>query len=399
MAILPGRRPSNGLLGKTVLLSILSLVLLAACTPGSLISWGSGWSATAAGDGVVYVGTRDGEVLALDANKSGKLRPEEQIIWRYSPVDEQSLSGFFGAPAVGRTHIYVGDVGDSDGENARLLALKKDRKAGEETRLDINGGEWVKQIEGAIVGGPTLAEEEGLVLVGSDDGNLYAYKTTEDNPGRLAWRFPAKGEIWSPPAVGDGAVYFGSMDRHVYALALGEELNQAERLLWKYKTGGAVVGKPLLLEGMVIVGSFDGKLYAIDSKEGDLLWSFEGDDWFWAGPVSDGERIYAANLRGTVYALDKSGNRSWTFPAESPVVSRPLVIGDELVVGTDEGKLHLLDARSGDSLDIFNGLLGQRIKAPLSNDGPIVFAGVEGSTVIGLDVERWVEIWRVSTEK
>ena len=387
-----------------ILFVLLSVLVLAGCTGRSLISWKPGWSGSAVSEGVVYVGTRQGDIWALDANQSRSGTAVDQVKWRFSPVKDDRLGGVFGAPAVGTEFIYVGDKGDRDGENGRLYALRKDRESNSDVRLDK--GEWVKLILGGIVGGPALAEAEGLVLVGSDDGNLYAFETTGDAIGR-AWTFPTGGQIWSTPVVEDGVVYFGSMDHYVYAVSLDQGT-----LLWKYRTGGAVVSTPLLLDGLVIVGSFDRKLYALkantSSREGELVWPqpFEGDDWFWAGPVSDGEYIFAPSMDGTVYAVDKRGDPIWLVPfkADSPIVSTPVIVegvgkDDALVVATDSGQLYLLSSRTGEKLAVLMDL-GSRIKAPLSREGNMVFVGVEKDAVVGVNVKRWgIPAWRVSTKK
>ena len=398
----------KGPLGKAgwLFLPLLaSILVLAGCTGRNLISWGSGWSPTAtasSGDEVVvYVGTKQGEVLALYASEKGGFRGKGEVKWGFSPEGEARLGGVFGAPAIGEKLVYVGGKGDSDGKGAKLYALRKNRE--DFPNIQTDKGEWKKDIERAIVGGPALAEAEGLVLVGSDNGVLYAFDAVT---GKMAWSFPTGGQIWSTPAVGDGVVYFGSMDSYIYALSLQEGLDQASRLLWRYKTGGAVVARPLLLEGMVILGSFDRKIYALKANtsnpEGELVWlqPFEGDDWFWAGAVSDGNYIFASSMGSTVYALDKKGAPVWheRFKEGSPIVSTPVVVGDSLVVATDEGKLYKLSTSSGEQRESFKDL-GGRVKAPLSQDGAMVFVGVEDSTVRLVNVERWVEVWEVSTKE
>ena len=385
-----------------LLLLVLALVL-AGCRPGNLIGWGPGWSATAVSDGVVYVGTRQGEVLALDAKNGEK-------IWRFAPGEDQLLGGVFGMPAVGEQFIYVGDKGDREGMGGRLYALRKDRESTDSIQTDR--GEWDKPMldGGGIVGGPALAEDDGLVLVGSDDGSLYAFHTTASTSGGTAyltgdraWRFSTDKQIWSTPAVGDGVAYFGSMDRNIYALSLKPELEPGEsRLLWEYKTGGAVVSKPLLLTGdkMVIVGSFDEKLYALHSETGDFLWSFEGDGWFWAGAVSDGKHIFAPSMAGTVYALDKKGSSVWRSHLEggSPIVSTPVIARGKVVVATDRGTLHFFRTNSGEEPELHRELRS-RVKAPLSSEGNLVFVGVEDSTVRGINVDQWQQVWQVSTKE
>ena len=369
-----------------------------------MINWGTGWSVTAAEDDTVYVGTRQGQILALRA-AAGDSTPEP--VWWFTLKDEH---GVFGAPAIGEEYIYIADKGDRGGERGRILALRKDRLPGDSLRDD----EWDFQGDedgiGGIVGGPAIAKEEGLVLVGTDDGIIFAISTaTGDIRNREAWRFPTDGQVWSTPVVANGVVYFGSMDRHIYALSLAEGLDQSSRLLWKYKTGGAIVAKPLVMDGplgkMVVVGAFDRKMYALKANttnpQGELVWDkpFKGDEWFWAGAITDGDTIYAATMGSTVYALDKGGSLLWEKHLEegSPIVSTPVVVGDDLVVATDEGKLYLLDARSGQRPVGFKDL-ESRVKASLSNIGDTVFVGVEDSTVRGVDVAGWRDTWTFSTK-
>ena len=348
---------------------------------------------TSEGKDVVYVASKKGEVVALDA-ADGR---EE---WRSSPGGGNGgFGGAFGAPAIGDKFIYIGGAGNSDGEEARLQVL--DRETGKlEGQSTINLG--------AVVGGPALSD--GLVIVGSDDGNLYAFVEDVEDTVELAWFFKTRGPVWSAPVVTDGLVYFGSMDRHVYAVHSTGDLAGKEE--WRFKTGGSVVGKPLLLDGMVIIGSFDKKLYALDARTREELWSFDGDDWFWAGAASDGDTIFAATMSGRVYALDKEGvNKKgvevWIepFEAESPIVAAPVVIDGKLVVGTDEGKLFLLDADDGGV--IHSRVMDNRIKAPITvkdrgpeEDFALLFVGLEDGTVRGVELDKVLdEVWRYPPEK
>jgi outer membrane protein assembly factor BamB len=371
----------------------ISLLVLTACTGRDLINFGDGWSPTAISDGTLFVITKDEELLAFKLITGDN--PE--LIWRHSlKIPDESDHGAFGTPALGKEFIYVGDKGDRSGDNGRLLALKKDRQA----EGPLSDNEWVATIEGGIIGGPALAEDQGLVLAGSDDNNFYAFGTTGDNLGEIVWIFPTDGQVWSPPTVGNGIVYFGSLDHHIYALSLEEGLDTADRLKWRYPTGGAVASKPLLLDGMVIVGSFDRKVYALDAVTGDFRWSFDGGDWFWAGAITDGTFIYVASMGGTVYALDKGGIPVWNSPFDvgSPVVSTPVIVENKLVVGTDGGKLYRIDTRNGESLTVFKDL-GDRVKAPLSYDGSIVFVGAEDKNVYAFDVRSWDLVWQRSTRR
>ncbi|MCH8989639.1 MAG: PQQ-binding-like beta-propeller repeat protein, partial [Chloroflexi bacterium] len=56
---------------------------------------------------------------------------------------------------------------------------------------------------------------EETIFVGSFDGRVYGL---DAKTGLERWRFQTKNDVFSSPVIGDGVVYFGSDDGHVYAL-------------------------------------------------------------------------------------------------------------------------------------------------------------------------------------
>ena len=59
------------------------------------------------------------------------------------------------------------------------------------------------------------AVANGLVYVGSDDGNIYALNVKD---GSKLWNYNTSKAVWSSPTVVNGVVYVGSDDGNVYAL-------------------------------------------------------------------------------------------------------------------------------------------------------------------------------------
>jgi outer membrane protein assembly factor BamB len=56
--------------------------------------------------------------------------------------------------------------------------------------------------------------------VGSDDGYLYGL---DCESGALVWRYRTGGAIAAGPAVADGKLYAGSIDRRLHAFSLEAE--------------------------------------------------------------------------------------------------------------------------------------------------------------------------------
>ena len=232
--------------------------------------------------------------------------------------------GAFDLPAFGERLMYISGV------DGYLHVIDRDFRSGNAEDGDDRG--WRQPVGDErdlqpLIAGPVLHrdQDEPLVLVGSEDGNLYAYDA--EVRGNALWTFRTDDKIWSTPVIKDGIVYFGSHDQNVYAVNVtdGDEK-------WRFTTGGAVAGRPLLFDGLVVVGSFDKNLYGLEAESGRKSWELEGDNWFWAGAVANENTIFAPNMDGNIYAVDKQGNLLWKYDLGSSIVSRPAMVTDVLVV-------------------------------------------------------------------
>ncbi len=142
-------------------------------------------SSPAEHDGVVFFGSLDWHVYALDLMRGWK-------VWTY-----RTGKPVISSPAIGDGKLFIGSV------DGNLYAL------------DLGSGKerWHFQTEGQITSTPAYAED--AVYFGGVDGKVYC---VDAKNGHLRWSFETNGPVPSSPVVQDGVVYIGSMDHHVYAL-------------------------------------------------------------------------------------------------------------------------------------------------------------------------------------
>src|SRR5205085_1406571 len=80
---------------------------------------------------------------------------------------------------------------------------------------------WASAPTGGAILGSSAAVANGVVYVGSDDHQLYAYPASCSTPCSPLWAgAPTGGAIRSAPAAADGVVYVGSFDGSLYAFDL-----------------------------------------------------------------------------------------------------------------------------------------------------------------------------------
>ncbi len=286
----------------------------------SYLTENSVFSSPAVANGVVYVGSNDYNLYALDA-KTGAL------LWKYTtryPV--------LASPAVANGLVYVGCEDMLCALNAKTGALL-----------------W-KYSTGIIDSSPAVAN--GVVYVASLS-NLYAL---DAKTGALLWKYPARPSPTVSPAVANGVVYIGSSDdeHNVYAL---NALNASTgALLWKYTTGGFVDTSPAVANGVVYVGSIGSPLYALNASTGALLWQYNTWTVGQISPTVANGVVYMTSYGdknvSTLYALNAStgallwkytmGNSSW-----SPFQSSPAVANGVVYVGSWDGSLYALNASNG----------------------------------------------------
>ena len=198
-------------------------------------------SSPAVSDGVIYFGSEDGYLYAVDIQSGAEK-------WKF-----QTGGRVWSSPAVSDGVVYFGS------DDTYLYAV--DSQTGAE--------KWKFQ-----TGGPVWSPRP------SPTGwSTSAAWTTTSTPwtSRAARRSGSSrpGVRSALPAVSDGVVYFGSMDAYLYAVD-----SQTGTEKWKFQTGDAAVGSPAISDGVVYFGGVgpgtqvDAYLYAVDIQSGTEKWKF-----------------------------------------------------------------------------------------------------------------------------
>ena len=298
---------------------------------------GSGVSSSpAVGGGLVYAAGRDGSVSALDAG-SGARR------WRVTtrallpfPWGHESGDYWVSSPA------YVSGVVVFGAADGAVYAV--DAPTGRVR--------WRAQTEGRIRSSPAVAGDR--VYVGSFDGRVYCFDLAT---GARRWRHDTEGaalesgnygfdrrSVQSSPAVAGGTVYVGARDGFLYAL---DAATGARRWRFDHKVSW-VNSSPAVVDGVVFVGSSDGRfLQAVDST-GKELWRATTDNLVWSSPAVAGSVVYFGDGTGRLHAVDRrTGTERWAFRTGSSVYSSPAVSGEYVVVGSTDGSVYAVRATDG----------------------------------------------------
>ncbi len=256
--------------------------------------------------------------------------------------------------------------------------------------LNTETGEfvWKFPTDGGIASTPAVYEDR--ILVGSEDRVLYAINTY----GQIEWTSPTQGRIRSSPRVHFDHVFFGSDDHHIYAANA-----MTGRVAWKVDMGAPIRSSVAFSEDdFVYFGVDDGTVVALDIQ-GKLRWRFRTRRAVMSSPYLDqGEDVlYVGSLDGNVYALDaRSGWAVWRFRSSGPIVSSPVAAHGKVFVGSADGHMYALDIRNGHPAWKY-ATDNQVTSSPAFANGAVYFGGID-HYIYCVDGETGDLRWRFQTE-
>ena len=291
--------------------------------------------------GLVYVGSTDGNMYAVDA-ESGNQK------WKFD-VKSRVVS----SPAVSEGVVYFAAydgnfyaVGSADGQVKWKFKTGGERRfAGKHLHGVQPASETMPDPFDVYLSSPVVWN--GAVFFGSGDGNIYSLNAQS---GTLNWKFKTGDIVHASPAIDDGTLFVGSWDSYFYAL---DASNGKEK--WRFKTGEdpeiynqvGIQSSASVADGVVYFGCRDSHLYALDAKTGQKKWEYPTNgSWVVSSPaVKDGIVYFVTSDSSTLFALDaKSGAMQHSMKTNHWFMySSPAIAEGMLYVGSTQGRLIAVD--------------------------------------------------------
>lgn len=296
--------------------------------------------ATAATKAYWSEANRNGVQFGFDAAHT-HWNPYEQILSASNITRVKQLWSFAiggaisSSPAVAGGMIYVGS------DNGEFYAFNATCRQNCQPLWSFNTGK-------SVASSPAVAG--GMVYVGSANGKLYAFDATCHQNCQPLWSFNTGQPVYSSPTVADGMVYIGSLNNAFYAFSA--RCSHACQPLWSFQTGTQIISSsPAVANGMVYLAANDGKLYTFDAtcrRSCQPLWSFYIGTADSSPAVADGI-VYVASYPDQFYAFRATCHHNcqplWSFMTRGPIYSSPAVANGFVYLGADDnGKLYVFDA-------------------------------------------------------
>lgn len=312
-----------------------------------------------------------------------------------SASDPAPLQDF--TPSVQLAAAWQANVGEADHYRFQPAVWDQNVYAagheGEVARFDGGRQVWRADLDTELSAG--VGTDGRLAVVVAADGSVIALDAQN---GSERWRAPVGAEVLAPPAVSLDFVIVRASDNRLIALDARDgsqrwiyQRNNPPLALRSFASvaiegpvvlagfpggklavinlanGGAitelsvalprgatelervadVVGAPVIGRREVCAVAYQGRAACFDTSSGNAIWAREFSSS--VGMDRDSRFVLVTDDRDAVHALDAySGASVWKQAALARrAVSRPLIVGDHVVVGDIEGYVHLLDRETG----------------------------------------------------
>lgn len=240
----------------------------------------------------------------------------------------------------------------------------------------------------------------GYLFVADQYGKLIA---TDISTGEPIWQIHDKNVNYTSGAGGgDGMVLIGTGDGRVIARDV-----QTGNLKWVAKVSSEILSAPTAFNQITVVRTGDGNIFGLDSGTGKEIWNYDrtvpsltlrGN----APPVIGGDRVFAGFDNGRFVALDlKSGQSLWDSPLAIPsgrsdldrmvdVDSAPIVQKNTIFVASFHGGVSAISSIDG------RILWTREISsyAGIALGGRYVYVTDDEGSIWALNAETGASVWK-----
>ena len=270
-------------------------------------------SSPAIANGVVYFGSGDGNVYALDA-ATGEAK------WTFKTGNVVHAS-----PAVANGAVFIGSW------DRNLYAI--DAKSGKEVWRFQTGNDTVIYNQIGIASSAAVAD--GVVYFGCRDGHFYA---VDAKTGAQRWSHDNKmGWVIASPAVKSGIVYFPTSDGTRFKAIDGA----TGTLKYSIENKAVSFSSPAIVGDRVYYGTSDGWLHSLDLATGAVRAEFQSD-----GSKANASKYIDANGKMTNlypdFTLDGMIIGVHNMFTLGSFISSPTVADGVLYVGSTDGNVYAL---------------------------------------------------------
>ena len=385
------------------------------------------------GDGKVFLGTTEGDVIALNATGN--------VVWQTAilgGIPQQAANYYNGNLYLSAVTWYLTSLNGTTGEIN--WQTSKGVRAFTAYCGAVGGGLIYMATDDIPVGtmgawnletGQRVWYNTGYYNIHYDTlayaGNGYVYgvkcdaaagrvTSTQVSPGYgfSCWDAYTGQEIWridgiqfTAPTIAYGNLY-GVYNGFLYCIgskpadwsmgligniaqprvSAGYGPNDISKVTWQFQTGGDTFSSPAIVNGLVYFGSGDKNLYCLNAYTGQKVWNFTTGFYLRSSPAVDNGLVFTGADDGYFYGINAlTGQQVWKTSAggffpnylttnEGHPSSSPIVYGGYIYCGSKDNNLYCLTEQGTVQWTFRTG--GPIFGSPSYSNGAIYIASSDG---------------------
>jgi outer membrane protein assembly factor BamB len=158
--------------------------------------------------------------------------------------------------------------------------------------------------------------------------------------------------------------------------------------------------KPVIRGDRVYVADEKGMVKAVDKTSGRVVWSTQLDEGFLSGPsVSDGFLALGTSRAGVVLLKQADGHQVWKTNVSSDVLSKPVIVNKKVIVKTIDGYVYAFDLLTGEKIWVADhgspNLILKASSSPVILDNQVL-VGFSDGKLEALDINFGHVLWQRS---
>lgn len=198
-------------------------------------------------------------------------------------------------------------------------------------------------------------ESEDWLFIGGDPpkSNISKSKSSLNPPFNLYWQFDVDGGLAKNSLSASDAILFANTlngEFFTIDITTGKSLGRTSAL------GKASYSTPVVFNNNIIItssGDKDSRIFSYDLNKGTIQWQ-KNIGWVESSPVMIGEDVIVSSLNGKIYKINAgSGKIIWTTkPSERKIsgisfYTSPSVYGNLVLAGNIDGNMYAFDLITG----------------------------------------------------
>jgi outer membrane protein assembly factor BamB len=124
------------------------------------------------------------------------------------------------------------------------------------------------------------------------------------------WTFNTKEDTkrFTNPSISDSPAYF------VYDSTLFAVNSKSGDLQWTFKSDGGLIRTPAVKDNLIVFTTAESHLYVLDITKRETVWDFRSEGINWSRPIIVEDVVYYASGNNVIHAFDlMTGNKYWEY--------------------------------------------------------------------------------------